>query len=96
MRLKDLNVTTGESFHFMYDRNHVCKDDTPIYYLIDNYNWLTICQDTDNDDGLWRGEWVLDDALEYDDYVGRKTPQEVLDALQEQAQLHEPYNPFKS
>ena len=80
MRLSDLQVATGREFHESYDRNHICKDDSPIYFLIDKDNWLTICQDVDNDDGLWRGEWYRKEEM-LTAYDGCETPDEVLAIL---------------
>ena len=82
MKLSDLEMVTGVEFHETFDLNHLCKDDeTPVYFLIDNEEWLTICQDIDNDDGLWRGEWDHGGLLFVDDYNGREAPEEVLEVL---------------
>ena len=89
MTFKDLHIASGESFHFMYDANHICKDDnTPVYYLIDYDNWLTICQQDDIDDGLWRGEWDYKGECLFTDYIGRKSPREVFDSLMAQHDEH--------
>ena len=89
MTFKDLHIASGESFHFMYDANHICKDDnTPVYYLVAYDNWLTICQQDDRDDGLWRGEGDYRGECMFDDYDGRETPEEVFDALYRQYEDH--------
>ena len=88
MNFNDLQITTGESFHNTYDCNHICKEDSDVYFLIDNENWLTICQQDDIDDGLWRGEWDYKDECLFDDYDGRETPEEVFDELYRQYEDH--------
>ena len=81
MKLSDLKSLSGREFHERYDRNHICKDDETIYFLIDSDNWLTICKDADSDDGLWRGEWDFKGVEFFDAYDGCKTPDEVLALL---------------
>ena len=93
MTLSDLKVLPGNEFHDRVMYHHLAKwDDTPVYYMDDsdsdgNWYWLTICQDTDNDDGLWRGEldWL---GHQFDAYDGCETPEEVLAILMAEVQAY--------
>ena len=86
MNLNDLECLTGTEFHDRHDRHHVCKDDAPIYFLIDRDNWLTICQSDEDGDDLWRGEWETYGGEFFTAYDGYETPDECLAALQLMAQ----------
>ena len=82
MKFTDLKRCTGIEFHDRYDRHHICKDDdTPVYYLINGEDLITICQQADEDDGLWRGEWDWLGQDCFGDYDGRETPEEVFQML---------------
>ena len=81
MKISDLEVMTGDDFHDKVMYHHLAKfGDTPVYFLNEPDYWLTICQDVDNDDGLWRGECDFL-CYQFDDYVGRDNPEDVLNAL---------------
>ena len=81
MKISDLEVMTGDDFHDKVMHHHLAKfGDTPVYFLNEPDYWLTICQDDDSDDGLWRGECDFL-GYQFDDYVGRDNPEDVLDAL---------------
>lgn len=88
MTLDDLEVLPGCDFHDKVMYHHVAKfDETPVYFLNEDECWLTICQDVDNDDGLWRGECDFF-GYDFDDYDGRETPEEVLEMLMVKIQLY--------
>jgi len=88
MKISDLEVMTGDDFHRKVMWNHIAKGgDTPVYFLNEPDYWLTICQDCDNDDGLWRGECDFL-GYQFDDYVGRENPEDALDALMLAIQIY--------
>lgn len=93
MTLDDLEVLSGDDFHERVMWHHLAKfGDTPVYFLCEHdgagdWCWLTICQDDDNDDGLWRGECDFC-GYQFDDYVGREKPEDVLAALMLEIQTY--------